>query len=67
MENVRPIMSKLAAMGYRTPDFVALTASKQVAFPADAGFSQRIAEVLEQEPVVAEGKQGRGAQQPKQH
>jgi eukaryotic-like serine/threonine-protein kinase len=67
LENARPVVSKLAAMGYRTPDLVALTASKQLDFPIDAHLSQRIAEILKQEPAIGEGKQGWEAQQPTQH
>jgi hypothetical protein len=52
-------------MGYRTPDFVTLTASKQLDFPVDAHLSERMAEILKQEPVI--GKQGREAPQPTQH
>ena len=62
-----PVVSKLAAMGYRTPDFVALTNSKQVAFPADAALAQRIAAILEQEPEIGEHKQGRVVQEPTKH
>jgi tetratricopeptide (TPR) repeat protein len=65
LENARPVVSKLAAMGYRTPDFVALTASKQLDFPVDLHLSERMAEILKQEPVI--GKQGREAPQPTQH
>jgi tetratricopeptide (TPR) repeat protein len=67
IEAAQPVVSKLAAIGYRTPDFVALTDSKHVAFPADARLSQRIAEILDQEPEAGEGKQGRGAQPPTKH
>ncbi|HET7063179.1 MAG TPA: TIR domain-containing protein [Rudaea sp.] len=67
LENARPVVSKLAAMGYRTPDFVALTTSKQLDFPLDAHVSQRIAGILKEEPAIEEGKQGGEAQQPTQN
>jgi len=67
LETARPIVSKLAARGYRTPDFVELATSKQLDFPLDAHLSQRIAEILKQEPLVGEGKQGGEARQPTQH
>jgi hypothetical protein len=46
IEQARPIVSKLAAIGYRTPDFLALTAAKQLAYPENAERSQRIADIL---------------------
>ena len=38
----RPLIARLAAMGYRTPDFAALTASKQLAYATDPASAQRI-------------------------
>ncbi len=67
LENAQPVVSKLAAMGYRTPDVVALTTSRQVDFPFDTQLSQRIAKTLNQEPAIGEGKQGREAQLPTHH
>ena len=38
----RPLVAKLTAMGYQTPDFAALTASKQLAYAPDPALAQRI-------------------------
>jgi hypothetical protein len=38
----RPVVARLSAMGYRTTDFIALVASKQMDYPAHAA-SQRVA------------------------
>ncbi|NCT68686.1 MAG: TIR domain-containing protein [Rhodanobacteraceae bacterium] len=45
-------IGKLAAMGYRTPDFVALLESRQIAYPANAEFAQRIAAIMDEPPVA---------------
>ena len=42
----RPIIAKLNAMGYRTPDFVALLTGKHIDYPVNAAFAQRIAETM---------------------
>jgi tetratricopeptide (TPR) repeat protein len=39
---VRPVLQKLAAMGYRTPDFDALLAEKKMPYAVDAQVVQRI-------------------------
>jgi len=67
LENARPVVSKLAAMGYRTPDFVELATRKQLDFPVDAQLSERISEILKLESVFGEGKQEGEARQPTQH
>lgn len=54
IDDARPIVAKLAVMGYRTPDFVALLASKQIAYPVNADFAWRIAGILQTEPVNKE-------------
>ncbi|HLI18075.1 MAG TPA: TIR domain-containing protein [Rhodanobacteraceae bacterium] len=46
-EAARPIIAKLNAMGYRTPDFVALLASKRIDYPANAAFQQRLAQIMQ--------------------
>lgn len=38
-----PIVSQLSAMGYRTPDFVALVTSAKLAYPINSAFAKRIA------------------------
>ncbi|MGN6312172.1 MAG: TIR domain-containing protein [Rhodanobacteraceae bacterium] len=43
----RPIVDKLNAMGYRTPDFVALTAGKHLDYPANAEFQHRLDEIMQ--------------------
>ncbi|TAN08720.1 MAG: TIR domain-containing protein [Rhodanobacteraceae bacterium] len=45
-ESARPIIAKLNAMGYRTPDFVALLAVKRIDYPVNAAFAQRTAETM---------------------
>ena len=44
LDAARPLVEKLATMGYRVPDFVALVATRKLAYPQDAEFTQRIAE-----------------------
>ncbi|HEY2397241.1 MAG TPA: toll/interleukin-1 receptor domain-containing protein [Rudaea sp.] len=46
INQAKPVIGKLAAMGYRTPDFVALVESRQLAYPDNADVSQRIAEAM---------------------
>ena len=41
----RPIVARLAGMGYRATDFVALAASKQMDYPADAKGARRVADM----------------------
>ena len=42
----RPLVARLSAMGYRTPDLVALAASRQLDWPDDTASSQRIAAAM---------------------
>jgi eukaryotic-like serine/threonine-protein kinase len=46
VDTARPVLAKLNAMGYRTPDFVALLATKDIAYPANAEFLRRIAHIM---------------------
>jgi len=46
-EATQPIIAKLNAMGYRTPDFVVLLASKRVDYPVNAAFQQRLAQIMQ--------------------
>ena len=46
VEAARPVVAKLSAAGYRTPDFLALLDSRQLAYPANAQFAERIAESM---------------------
>ena len=43
----RPIIAKLNAMGYRTPDFVALLVGKHIDYPVNATFQQRLAQTMQ--------------------
>ena len=45
--SARPIIAKLNAMGYRTPDFVALLASRHMDYPVNAAFQQRLALIMQ--------------------
>jgi eukaryotic-like serine/threonine-protein kinase len=47
----RPVIAGLNAMGYRTPDFVALLASHRIGYPANAAFRQRLAQIMSKEGV----------------
>lgn len=47
-------IAKLAAIGYRTPDFVALLESRQLAYPANAEFARRIAAIVGDAPSPAD-------------
>jgi len=46
VDAARPLVARLYAMGYRTPDFVALAASKHLDYPANAEFQSRIAQIM---------------------
>ena len=46
-EAARPIIAKLNAMGYRTPDFVALLVGKHIDYPVNAAFQRRIAQIMQ--------------------
>lgn len=52
-DKTRPLIARLAAMGYRTPDFDALLAAKRIAYVVDPGAVKRIA-VASQEPAHPE-------------
>jgi len=43
----QPVISKLNAMGYRTPDFVALLASKRITYAENTAFQRRIAQIMQ--------------------
>jgi tetratricopeptide (TPR) repeat protein len=46
VDTARPLLAKLAATGYRTPDFLTLVASAKIAYPPDVGMAQRIAAAM---------------------
>jgi tetratricopeptide (TPR) repeat protein len=46
IDSARPLVARLAAMGYRTPDFVALTSSRNLDYPINEEFSRRIADSM---------------------
>ncbi|MDE1961895.1 MAG: hypothetical protein KGH80_09875, partial [Xanthomonadaceae bacterium] len=46
-EAARPTIAKLNAMGYRTPDFVSLLASKRINYPVNTAFQRRIAKIMQ--------------------
>ncbi|WP_266180868.1 TIR domain-containing protein [Dyella humicola] len=46
IDAARPAVAKLASMGYRAPDFVALVTLKQVDYPLDSEAEQRIAKAM---------------------
>ncbi|MEO5621911.1 MAG: toll/interleukin-1 receptor domain-containing protein [Dokdonella sp.] len=43
----RPVVEKLGAMGYRAPDFVALTAAKHLAYPVNEAFARQMAQAMQ--------------------
>jgi tetratricopeptide (TPR) repeat protein len=45
-DTAQPAVKKLAAMGYRTPDFVALTTSRQIPYPVDQALSRQFADAV---------------------
>jgi tetratricopeptide (TPR) repeat protein len=45
-DKARPLTAKLAAMGYQTPDFAELAASKRFAFAPDPAVAQRIDDAM---------------------
>ncbi|MBS0431760.1 MAG: hypothetical protein JSS21_05065 [Proteobacteria bacterium] len=52
----RPVIAKLNAMGYRTPDFVSLLANSHIDYPPNTAFQQRIAQLMR--TGVAQGEAG---------
>jgi len=44
IDEAQPLLARLAAMGYRAPDFVALVASRKLAYPSNRALAQRIAD-----------------------
>ncbi|MGH8042600.1 MAG: TIR domain-containing protein [Rudaea sp.] len=46
IDAARPVVAKLAAMGYQTPDFAALTASRHLPYAPDPEVVKRIADAL---------------------
>jgi len=46
VEHATPVIGKLAAMGYRTPDFAALVESRHLTYPDTTQISKRIAETV---------------------
>jgi len=42
----QPVLARLNAMGYRTPDFVALLASRHIDYPVNTAFQQRLAQIM---------------------
>jgi MTH538 TIR-like domain (DUF1863). len=42
----QPAVKKLAAMGYRMPDFIALVTSRHMAYPADPALARRMADAM---------------------
>lgn len=55
MDAAQPIVAKLNWMGYRTPDFVALAASKRLDYPVNAEFQSRIARIMQGSPMKTRG------------
>ncbi|HEY3519484.1 MAG TPA: hypothetical protein VGK80_00400 [Rhodanobacteraceae bacterium] len=51
----RPVIARLNAMGYRTPDLIALVASKHIDYPVNAEFQGRIARIMQGEATQAPG------------
>jgi tetratricopeptide (TPR) repeat protein len=45
-EVAKPMIAKLNAMGYRTPDWVALLAQQRIEYPVNTAFQRRIAETM---------------------
>jgi eukaryotic-like serine/threonine-protein kinase len=46
VDAARPAVAKLSGMGFRTPDFIALTVSRRLAYTADPVFAQRITDAM---------------------
>ncbi|HKT41637.1 MAG TPA: toll/interleukin-1 receptor domain-containing protein [Rhodanobacteraceae bacterium] len=51
MDRARPVIDRLNAMGYRTPDFMAVLASRQIGYPTNAAFQQRLAQIMSSNPA----------------
>jgi hypothetical protein len=52
IDGARPLIARLSAMGYRTPDFVASVSAAHVAYPINAAFTVRIADIMQEAPAV---------------
>jgi tetratricopeptide (TPR) repeat protein len=53
MYRARPFIDRLNAMGYRTPDFMAVLASRQIGYSVNAAFQQRLAQIMRHNPAKA--------------
>lgn len=47
-----PLIARLNAMGYRTPDFVALAMARKLAYPANPEFSRRLVQVMQSDAAL---------------
>jgi tetratricopeptide (TPR) repeat protein len=47
MDAARPLIAQLNKMGYRTPDFIELLASKRIDYPVNITFKQEIARIMQ--------------------
>jgi tetratricopeptide (TPR) repeat protein len=54
----RPALVKLNAMGYRTPDFAAVVTHSRLAYPVNAAFARRIAQLMREDAAHAPPAQG---------
>ncbi|MEO8777190.1 MAG: hypothetical protein ABI389_00780, partial [Rhodanobacter sp.] len=52
IHGARPLITRLSAMGYRTPDFVALVTASNMAYPINSAFTERIADIMQRPPVA---------------
>jgi hypothetical protein len=58
----QPAIAELDAMGFRTPDFVALLTSKHIDYPVNAAFQQRLAQIMQSD--IPEGRRPSNAPRP---
>ena len=61
--DARAVVAKLNGMGYRTADFVAVVTHSRIAYPVNAGFSRRIAQIMRDGDTDLSHPQSKGQNQ----
>lgn len=52
VDDARPVIARLSAMGYRTPDFVAAMTAGNVAYPINTAFTEKIVGIMQPSPTT---------------
>ncbi len=67
MDAARPLTAQLHKMGYRTPDFIDLLASKRIDYPVNITFKQEIARIMQAHVSSAVAQPGAARPEPALH